>query len=156
MRSLTWVLTSAVALAACSSGGTASQAGETAARPAASLPAAAKSSRTVLLRTELTDVQQAEMDAYTAIRQLRPNMLTAPGGSSLGAPSATCPRCAYEGGGGQALTVFLNGNKQGGVEALRNIRMIEVEKIEHINGSEATQRFGTGYSGGAILVTRRK
>lgn len=48
------------------------------------------------------------------------------------------------------------GNTQGGVEALHSIRMIEVEKIEPLNGSEATQRFGTRYAGGAILVTRRK
>lgn len=34
--------------------------------------------------------------------------------------------------------------------------MIEVEKIEHLNASEATQRFGTGYAGGAILITRRR
>ena len=130
----------AVALAACSSGGSApAQAGE-----AAPSPAPTRSSRNVLLRTELNEVQQAEMDAFTAIRQFRPNMLTGTNASTMG------------GGYGAAMTVFLNGNKQGGVEALRNIRMIEVEKIEYINGAEATQRFGTGYAGGAIMVTRRK
>ena len=146
MRSLTFVL-GAVAVAACSSGGAATQSGATAAQPAASnasAPAPARSSRNVLLRTELNEIQQAEMDAFTAIRQFRPNMLTGTNASTMG------------GGYGAGMTVFLNGAKQGGVEALRNIRMIEVEKIEYINGSEATQRYGTGYAGGAILVTRRK
>lgn len=147
MRSTSWALLAAAALAACASGGSTTQAGPSAARPApsnASAPAPARSSRTVMLRTELTEVQQAEMDALTAIRQYRPNMLTGTNASTMGGAS------------GSGITVFLNGNKQGGLEALRSIRMIEVEKIEYINGSEATQRFGTGYAGGAILVTRRK
>lgn len=137
----TGLLFLSVALAACSSGASApaAQAGDTAPKPAP-----ARSSRNVLLRTELNDVQQAEMNAFQAIRQFRPNMLTGTNAASMGG--------AY----GPGITVFLNGNKQGGLEALSNIRMIEVEKIEYINGSEATQRFGTGYAGGALLVTRRK
>lgn len=141
MRRLTsLVLGTAVTLAACSSGGSsaATQSSATA------QPAPARSSRNVLLRTELNEIQQAEMSAYQAIKQFRPNMLLPPSTTTMGG--------AYPSG----ITVFLNGNKQGGVDALNSIRMIEVEKIEHLNGSDATMRFGTGYSGGAILVTRRK
>ena len=142
MRRLTFLLLgTAVTLGGCSSGGSSSttQSGTSSAQPAP-----ARSSRNILLRTELNDIQQAEMSAYQAIKQFRPNMFMATGGATLGG--------AYSSG----ITVFLNGNKQGGLDALNSIRMIEVEKIEHINGSEATQRFGTGYAGGAILVTRRK
>lgn len=141
MRRITsMLLGTAVTLAACSSGGSsaATQSGATA------QPAPARSSRNVLLRTELNDIQQAEMSAYQAIKQFRPNMLTPTGTATMGG--------AYTSG----IQVFLNGNKQGGVDALNSIRMIEVEKIEHLNGSDATMRFGTGYAGGAILVTRRK
>lgn len=140
-RLISLFLGTAVTLAACSSGGSsaATQSGGATAQPAP-----ARSSRSVLLRTELNDIQQAEMSAYQAIKQFRPNMLMATGGATMGG--------AYSSG----ITVFLNGNKQGGLEALNSIRMIEVEKIEHINGSDATMRFGTGYAGGAILITRRK
>lgn len=142
MRRLTYlILGASVALAACSSGGSSAttQSGE-----AAPQPAPTRRSRNILLPSELTEVQRAEMNAMQAIRQFRPNMLTPTGAATLG------------GAGSFGISVFLNGNKQGGVEALEGIRMIEVEKIEYISGSDATQRFGTGYSGGAILVTRRK
>lgn len=139
-------LGASIALVACSSSGTGTATqSATAARPAAAQSAPARSSRTVLLRTELSEVQQAEMDAYQAIRQFRPNMLLGTPAASMGA-----------GGQGFGLTVFLNGNKQGGIDALQSIRMIEVEKIEYLNGSDATQKFGTGYGGGVIMVTRRK
>ncbi|HET9455384.1 MAG TPA: hypothetical protein VFO66_13955 [Gemmatimonadaceae bacterium] len=142
MRRLTSLLLgTAVTLAACSSGGSsaATQSGASTTQPAP-----ARSSRNVLLRTELNDIQQAEMSAYQAIKQFRPNMLIPTGTATMGG--------AYTSG----IQVFLNGNKQGGIDALNSIRMIEVEKIEHLNGSDATMRFGTGYAGGAILVTRRR
>ena len=42
---------------------------------------------------------------------------------------------------------------RGGVEELRSIRAEHVVEIRYMSASEATTRFGTGYTGGLILVT---
>jgi hypothetical protein len=126
-------------VAGCASGsGSATQTGETAAQRAP-----VRRDRNVLLRTELSEVQQVEMTVYQAIRQFRPNML-------MGTPASTMTGTA------PALSVYVDDTRQGGVEALSQIRMTEVERIEYMNGSEATTRFGTGHSGGAIVIRRRR
>jgi hypothetical protein len=129
----------ALLVAGCASGsGSATQTGETAPQRAP-----VRRDRNVLLRTELSEVQQVEMTVYQAIRQFRPNML-------MGTPASTMTGTA------PALSVYVDDTRQGGVEALSQIRMTEVERIEYMNGSEATTRFGTGHSGGAIVIRRRR
>ncbi len=51
--------------------------------------------------------------------------------------------------------VVLDGAPFGGIDELRSLLADEVDSIEYLSASDATTRFGTGYSGGAILVRTR-
>jgi hypothetical protein len=88
-----------------------------------------------IILEELEPVQQ--LDAYDAIRRLRPQWLNSRGGSS--------PQ------------VLVDGTRQpGGLESLRSIRSSEIQEMRYMSSSDATTRFGTGFDGGAILVTTRR
>jgi hypothetical protein len=79
----------------------------------------------------------AELDVYQVIGRLRPAWLR-------GSPQ------------GQMPVIVLDGSPQtSGPEMLRTFRAADVSALEYMNASDATTRFGTGYSGGAILVTTR-
>ncbi|MEJ2206655.1 MAG: hypothetical protein P8170_21400 [Gemmatimonadota bacterium] len=84
---------------------------------------------------ELEPVQQ--LDGYDAVRRLRPMWLRARGGAS--------PQ------------VLVDGNRQpGGLDALRSLRVSEIQEMRFLSSSDATTRYGTGFDGGAILVTTRR
>jgi hypothetical protein len=81
-------------------------------------------------------------DAFMAVQRLRPQWLRSRGPTSINRS--------------EALAVFLDNARMGGVEQLRNIPVSSIESIEYLDASEATQRWGTGYTRGAILVTTRR
>lgn len=93
------------------------------------------SSSTRLEQADLESVQQ--LDAYQAIQRLRRLWLQPRGGIS-----ATFP------------VVYVDGQRRGGVDELRSIPVLTIGRIEYMNSSDATTRYGTGHDGGAILVTR--
>jgi hypothetical protein len=54
------------------------------------------------------------------------------------------------------VMVYIDGIPQyDGVDSLKNLRPREVQEIKYLDSRQATARFGTGHSNGAILVTRR-
>ena len=80
----------------------------------------------------------ADVDAYTAINRLRPAWLRA-------------------GTGGTPPEIIVDGSPQsGGPDVLRNFRAADVTLLEYMSASDATTRYGTGYSSGAIIVTTRR
>ncbi|NIR38167.1 MAG: hypothetical protein GWO22_19955 [Actinobacteria bacterium] len=52
--------------------------------------------------------------------------------------------------------VHIDGIRQTEIEVLTSLPAREVGEIEYLPGREATTRFGTGYSNGAILVRTRR
>ncbi|MCK5650284.1 MAG: hypothetical protein KAJ42_02860, partial [Gemmatimonadetes bacterium] len=42
------------------------------------------------------------------------------------------------------------------LEALRDIRIVEIAEIRYMNPRDATLRYGTGYSGGIIRVITKR
>jgi hypothetical protein len=82
------------------------------------------------------------LTALDAVKRLRPNFLTARGASPLN---------LAEGG----IAIYAEGVRLGGVSSLNDIFVQDVHEIQYLSGVEATQRFGTGHSNGAILVTRK-
>jgi hypothetical protein len=50
------------------------------------------------------------------------------------------------------VVVYVEGNRRGGPEALRQISVMNVQAIEHLNSSEATLEYGSGHDHGAIRV----
>lgn len=83
------------------------------------------------------------MDAYEAVRQLRPEFLRARGSFSI--------RSAE----GQYPVVYVGGVRYGELNQLRTIRANEVHSIRFIGAADATTRWGTGHAGGVIEVILR-
>jgi len=93
-------------------------------------PAGARSDR--IVQAELTPLGQ--LDALQVVQRLRPNWLRQRGGVS------------------EPLVLYVDGTRRGGADDLRFIRADEVEQMDYMSPSDATTRFGTGHTGGAILV----
>ena len=54
------------------------------------------------------------------------------------------------------IVVYVDNTRYGTQESLRSLQTDDVETIEYLNGTNATQRFGTGHLHGAIVITRRQ
>jgi hypothetical protein len=80
--------------------------------------------------------QRSFYSAYEAVEALRPNWLS---------HHATFA----------AVQVYVDDNHMGGVEVLRTMHIPSVAMIRHIDGIQATARYGTGHEAGVILVTTR-
>jgi hypothetical protein len=52
--------------------------------------------------------------------------------------------------------LYVDGGRRGGVTDLRSLRPAEIAQMDYMSASDATTRFGTGHSGGAVLVTTRR
>jgi hypothetical protein len=89
------------------------------------------------------EIQQVQAtNAYEAVSRLRANWLRPRGASSLSLRSA--------------VRVYLDGTRIGGVEDLRQMDTRIIGSIQYMDGAEATLRFGTGNSDGAILVSTHR
>lgn len=76
-----------------------------------------------------------ELDLYGAIQRLRPAWLR-------------------PGTRGALPQLIVNGTPQSaGIESLRSYRATDAQEMELMSASDATTRYGTGYTAGAILVT---
>jgi hypothetical protein len=83
-------------------------------------------------------------NAYDAIQMLRPSWLI-----MRGAASSTLR------GESVAPVVYSDNVRLGDLDNLRAITASDIATIEFLNSRDATTRFGTGYAGGAILVTTK-
>lgn len=98
--------------------------------------------RNLITREELADIEETEdITVYEAIRRLHPQWLRGRGTVSIRL-SAT-------------VKVHFNGARIGEVDELRRFRVADVQYIEHMEGPQASQRFGTGYERGVILLYGR-
>ena len=97
----------------------------------ASRPAGASSNR--IVQAELDALPQ--MNALLAIERLRAQWLRTRSGDP--------PQ------------LYVDGARRGNVQNLTSILTTEISQIERLSASDATNRFGTGHAGGAILVTSR-
>lgn len=94
--------------------------------------------RNVITREELAATQAQTV--YDAIRQLRPSFLQ-PHRATATSGDAIAPR------------VYIDDTPLGeGLGVLRQMRPDDVLEIRYLSAADATQRFGTGNAGGAILV----
>ena len=93
----------------------------------------------VLTAEDLATYQQDSL--HDAIRRLRATWLR-----RRGAGTSTSV---------EVVQVYVDNARMGDSNALRNIAVNDVARVEYMNGGDATTRFGTGHGGGAILVTTR-
>ncbi len=76
-------------------------------------------------------------NALEAVRRLRPAWLRARGRSGL-------------------PVIYRNGTRWGGdPRSLEGIRVNVITEMRYLNASDATTRYGTGFTGGVILVVTR-
>jgi hypothetical protein len=87
-----------------------------------------------IVRAELANLDQ--LSAYQAIQRLRPRWLR----TRLG----------------RAPVPIIDGAPRRDLRDLQTIRATEVEEMRFMSAADATTRYGTGYDGGAILVTTLK
>jgi len=125
----TVVLSLAVAAACASSGSTTRQAGSTAHR----------GNSTLVTQEEI--VETRTVNVYDAIQRLRPQWFTS--SQARGARS-------------DPVQVYLDSNRYGTIESLHGLSVGGVQEIRYLSASEATNRWGTGHTGGAILVVMSK
>ncbi len=92
-------------------------------------------SRTLITADELSELSVSS--AYEAVRRLRPAWLQARGRSGL-------------------PVVYRNNTRWGGdPRSLESIRIDDVTEMRFLSASDATTRYGTGFTGGVILVVTR-
>ena len=128
LKSIVLVLTLGVATACASA-------------PAGGTAAATRTDPNIIRRSELTEAQLRDFTVYEVIQQLRPRMLANLGPTSVGPD-------------GGALQVYLESTRLGDANALKDIRMVEIEEIRYLSPSEATLRYGTGHSNGVVQLRR--
>lgn len=120
------LLASVLALGACASSGSGSGSGQ---------------DPNVIGTWELN--QHQDYNALEAVRRLRPQWLR-----RRGQPSAL----AEAGTGSRYPRVHLDGVPLSDIDELESIRASDVREMRFLSGTEASTRFGTGYSNGVILV----
>jgi TonB-dependent Receptor Plug Domain len=99
---------------------------------------AAGGSFDVLTGDQIRETKAANLwDALTA---LRPQWLRARGSSSLVAGMSNEP------------VVYVQGIRYGEPRSLQSMNVDQVRRVEFLNARDATTRFGTNHSGGALMV----
>lgn len=142
MKTLLFSLAAALAIATLP-GCASSSAGSS----GASQQASSGVSRPSHSRDRITADELATIDvqnALQAVQRLRPNFLQNRGGA---ASSLTQ--------GPQDVVVYVDQTRMGGPNTLAQVPITDVKEIQWLNGTDATQRFGTGHGSGAIIVIRK-
>lgn len=121
------------------------------------VPAAAqaqKKDRNLITREEIITSAQKDGDLYQAIRSLRSHFLNKPRGQRTmdvqrGGPTG------MQVGSSAALEpiVYLNGNKLGELNLLKNILAADVFEVRYLDPARAQDEFGADAAGGAVVVT---
>ena len=115
---------------------------------------AQKKDRNLITREEIMTSAQKDGDLYAAIRSLRSHFLNKPRGQRTmdvqrGGPTG------MQVGSSAALEpiVYLNGNKMGELNLLKNILAADVFEVRYLDPARAQDEFGADASGGAVVVT---
>ncbi|HEU5218040.1 MAG TPA: hypothetical protein VFU23_05240 [Gemmatimonadales bacterium] len=91
---------------------------------------------------EIQAAPDAWQTAFALVEQLRPNWLRQHGISSI---RSTTP----------VPQVYVGGVRRGGIANLEDVQRASIKEIQHLRGTDATQRYGSGHESGAILVILR-
>lgn len=82
-------------------------------------------------------------DAYQLIQLIRPEWLRTRGSSSMRDPNPVPP------------VAYVDGQHYGGLTALQSFRIGSFKELRYYSATEATNRWGTGHTGGVIYLTTR-
>lgn len=96
-------------------------------------------------RISIQEIEAAPDAAVTAmdlVEHLRPQWLRGRGNSSIRSRTTE-------------VQVYVSGLRKGGINALADVGRNSIKEIQHLRGTDATQRFGMNHESGAILVILR-
>ncbi|HLA14370.1 MAG TPA: hypothetical protein VJZ25_05040, partial [Gemmatimonadaceae bacterium] len=65
------------------------------------------------------------------------------------------PHTLQPGGGVPMAHVFLDGQRYGDIETLKTMPVQTIREIRYLSASDATTKYGTGYTNGVIEVYTR-
>jgi TonB-dependent receptor-like protein len=122
----------------CSSSGTNASAAGAARAPSRS--------RDVIGQEEIAARAGDATNALQIVEKLRPQMLRSRGASS---PSDMS-------GSESAPRVYVDNVSYGPLDALSNVLASQIKEIRFVNAGDATTQWGTGHTGGVILVITKK
>lgn len=97
-----------------------------------------------LTAAEIVAAKADDATAYDALARLRPNWLTAHGVTT------------FDPGVSQFAVVFVEGQKYGGIESLRNIQAYHVANLRYYDVTQAGATFGLKAGGGGVIEVRLK
>jgi hypothetical protein len=144
LRQAPLILSIVVALSGCASataGGT-SSAGQTTRRDT-----------NVITAEELAS--SPESDLYGAVKRLRPSFFETRGTTSLGVGTVPEKIQVYVDGTRATISDGSSDPASVAIATLSQLRPNEVKEVRRLSASEATQRYGTNHTMGAIVVTRK-
>lgn len=101
---------------------------------------ASPASGSVITTEEIREL--GRLSAYQVVQRLQPQWLRSRGVDSFFSDNG--------------VVVYVDGQRVGGVDALRRIQAPNVQQIERLDSRQATTRFGVGHPAGALMVTTRR
>lgn len=101
---------------------------------------ASPSSRDVIGEEEIREL--GRLTAYQVVQRLQPQWLRPRGVDSFNSEFG--------------VVVYLDGQRVGGVDALRRVSAPNVQEIRRLDSRQATIQYGTGHPSGALLVITRR
>lgn len=102
---------------------------------------AAPQNRNVITADEIAKSNAS--NAYEAVERLRPAFFQTRGSQSIQNSAPPTPM------------VYVDGMKYGTLQSLMTIPTVSIITIQYMNALDATQRFGIGNDGGAIVVSTK-
>jgi hypothetical protein len=116
----------------------------------ASVPATPGVTRDPNVITAEEIAKNPSSNAYELIQRLRPSFLRTRG-AVHGAPQPDGSNSFEK----VDLVVYLNESRLGGSEQLRQLQTNDIREIRYYSASDATTKWGTGHSAGAIQIISR-
>ena len=85
----------------------------------------------------------ANQDLFTIVQRMRPAWMQ--------------NRAPFTGMGRATIVIIVNGQRQDGtLELLRDYKGTDVDEVRYLNARDATTRFGTDMTAGAILISTKR
>ena len=113
-----------------------------------------KGDRYRLTQADLAEAGSSINTAYDAIQQLRPHWFRGPSGRT--ASQSTGDPLSMPGVNSGMPVVYIDGNRQNGIESLRTISAAKVKEVKYMDQNKAIAMLGPGHEAGAIEVTLDK
>jgi hypothetical protein len=99
----------------------------------------------VISAEEIAQAPQSIRDAYELVKMLRPRFFERHSVSRIGQNPIW----------GEGPGVVFDDTPRGGIDNLRNIPLTSIREIRYLNGPDASNRYGSDFHAGAIVVTGR-